>query len=170
MRSFQRRSHPRSSHRSRDEICSERTCHSAGGVAYRCIEQDDGKALVQVALIATARGRRWQLPKGRLRPGERARDAAVREVWEETGLRTVVEGFLRCIEFTYTDTYRRRVPEQVFKKVDVYLLRVVGGALSDRSAEVDGVLWCTPEEAIDRLTFPSEQECIRSALRFWPQR
>ncbi|RME65063.1 MAG: NUDIX hydrolase [Caldilineae bacterium] len=164
-----RRAGPEGGKTNNKTACSERTCHSAGGVAYRCIETPGApKPQVQIALIATAGGRRWQLPKGRLRPGEHPRQAAVREVWEETGLRTVVESFLRCIEFTYLDTYRRRMPERVHKKVDIYLLRVVGGVLTDRSREVEGVRWCTPQEALERLTHPNEQDCIRRALHFWP--
>ncbi|MFZ1752869.1 MAG: NUDIX domain-containing protein, partial [Caldilineaceae bacterium] len=122
---------------------------------------------VEVALIATAGGNRWQLPKGRLEPGEGAVEAAIREVEEETGLRTVVEIFLRTVEYSYTDTYRREVPETVHKRVDFYLLRVVGGELSDLSFEVDGVIWTTPEDALNRLTFAGERACVRQALEHW---
>lgn len=145
-----------------------RRSYSAGGVAYRPAQVgDDCAGGVQVALIATARGSRWQLPKGRLEPGEEAVQAAVREVEEETGLRTVVEMFLHSVEYSYTDTYRRIVPETVHKRVDFYLLRVVGGELSDLSFEVDGVIWTTPEDALHRLTFAGERECVRQALEHW---
>lgn len=145
-----------------------RRSHSAGGVAFRRVEIGEGSGGgVQVALIATAGGNRWQLPKGRLEPGEEAVQAAIREVEEETGLRTVVEIFLRSVEYSYTDTYQRDVPETVHKRVDFYLLRVVGGELSDLSFEVDGVIWTTPEDALQRLTFVGEQECIRQALEHW---
>ena len=145
-----------------------RQSYSAGGVAYRLVEIGDSSAGgVQVALIATARGSRWQLPKGRLEPGEEAVQAAIREVEEETGLQTVVEMFLHSVEYSYTDTYRRVVPETVYKRVDFYLLRVVGGELSDLSFEVDGVIWTTPEDALRRLTFAGERECVRQALEHW---
>ena len=145
-----------------------RRSYSAGGVAYRLVEIGDGGAGgVQVALIATARGSRWQLPKGRLEPGEEAVQAAIREVEEETGLQTVVEMFLHSVEYSYTDTYQRAIPEIVHKRVDFYLLRVVGGELSDLSFEVDGVIWTTPEDALNRLTFAGERECVRQALEHW---
>ncbi len=38
--------------------------------------------------------RRWSLPGGRLERGERLEEAVVREIWEETGLRTEVERLL----------------------------------------------------------------------------
>ena len=145
-----------------------RQSYSAGGVAYRLLDRaEGGAACVQVALIATAQGSRWQLPKGRLEPGEEAVQAAIREVEEETGLQTVVEIFLHSVEYSYTDTYRRIVPETVHKRVDFYLLRVVGGELSALSFEVDNVIWTTPEEALARLTFAGERECVRQALEHW---
>src|SRR5690606_11539895 len=118
--------------------------HSAGGVAYRLApnHNDTGANTVQVALIATNQGRRWQLPKGRLEPEEKSLDAALREVHEETGLITCYEAFLKTIEYHYLDTYSRHIPELVIKQVDFYLLRVVEGELNSLSYEVDDVAWC----------------------------
>jgi 8-oxo-dGTP pyrophosphatase MutT (NUDIX family) len=137
-------------------------------VAYRTIPPQEGQVgLIQVALIATSGGRRWQLPKGRLEADEEPITAAIREVQEETGLLTVYEAFLKTIEYHYVDTYSRYIPELVIKRVDFYLLQVVGGELSDQSFEVDDVAWFTPAEALALLTFPSEQECIQLAQEYW---
>ena len=43
-------------------------------------------------------GQRWYLPAGRVEPGERITDAAVRETQEETGVPIVLEGVLRIEE------------------------------------------------------------------------
>jgi 8-oxo-dGTP pyrophosphatase MutT (NUDIX family) len=146
-----------------------RRSHSAGGVAYRLAPSRNGteKGAVEVALIATNQGRRWQLPKGRLEPGEVPVDAAIREVKEETGLITVYEKFLKTVEYRYVDTYSKDLPELVIKQVDFFLLRVVGGTLTNRCIEVDDVGWHTPAEAITQLTFESEQECIELAQEHW---
>lgn len=143
-----------------------RRSHSAGGVAYQ-IAPESGNGTVQIALIATNQGERWQLPKGRLEPGEEPLEAAIREVLEETGLVTEHEAFLKTIEYRYVDTYSRVVPELVIKRVDFYLLRVVGGNLNSNSYEVDDVAWRTPVEALTQLTFTSEQECVRLAQEHW---
>jgi 8-oxo-dGTP pyrophosphatase MutT (NUDIX family) len=140
---------------------STRRDHSSGGVAYsRTAEGED----YQVALIATRGWKRWQLPKGSVEPQETSEQAAIREVEEEVGLHTTPEKFLRTIEYWYWDTYRRATPELVHKTVDFYLLRVVSGAISDASHEVDGAAWFDLEQAIERLTFQGEAEVVRLAL------
>lgn len=143
-----------------------RRSHSAGGVAYQ-IAPTNGQSNIQIALIATNQNQRWQLPKGRLEPGEDPLQAAIREVHEETGLETVHEAFLTTIEYRYIDTYSRVIPELVIKQVDFYLLRVVGGYLNSNSYEVDDVAWYSPLEALTQLTFQTEQECVRLAQEHW---
>src|SRR5579872_2898239 len=55
--------------------------HSSGGVVIR---ERDGKR--ELLVIRPAGTDRWQLPKGRVDPGETAREAALREVREEGGV------------------------------------------------------------------------------------
>lgn len=141
-----------------------RHSHSAGGVAYRRRAGDAGKVF-EVALIATdPDGRRWQLPKGRLYPSEKPLAAALREVEEETGLETEYKSFLKTVHYAYLDTYARVVPERVHKRVDFYLLHVVGGRLSDASIEVEKVEWVATEEALGRLAYEGERDCIKLAI------
>lgn len=136
---------------------------SAGGVSYRRAVGPDGKERIEVALIATRGGRRWQLPKGSREMDESSLQTAIREVHEEVGLLTENEGFLQAIDYWYWDTYRKEIPELVHKEVDFYLLRVVGGELSDSSYEVDAVGWFTLEHALSALTFEGEREVLRLA-------
>lgn len=139
---------------------------SAGGVAYRRVAVEKGAPgeIIEVALIATRGGRRWQLPKGSREANESSLQTAMREVHEEVGLLTKSDGFLKTIDYWYWDTYRKEVAELVHKSVDFYLLRVVGGVLSDSSYEVDGVGWFTLERAIRVLTFAGEREVAQLAL------
>jgi 8-oxo-dGTP pyrophosphatase MutT (NUDIX family) len=156
---------------------------SAGGVAYRRVAVTEGGATVtgatvtsatetnageggteiEVALIATRGGRRWQLPKGSREVNESSLQTAMREVHEEVGLLTADEGFLKSIDYWYWDTYRKDVPELVHKQVDFYLLRVVGGVLNDSSYEVDAVGWFTLDRARHALTFVGEREVLEMA-------
>jgi 8-oxo-dGTP pyrophosphatase MutT (NUDIX family) len=49
---------------------------------------------------------RWDLPKGMADPGEAPRDAAVREAWEEAGLRLPADALLDLGEFAYLPAKR----------------------------------------------------------------
>lgn len=131
---------------------------SAGGVAYR-----RAAGSVQIALIATRGGARWQLPKGTCELAESPLETAIREVAEEVGLDTEHQAFLKTIDYWYWDTYRKQIPDLVHKSVDFFLLRVVGGVLSDACHEVDGAGWFTVEDALRQLTFSGEAEVVRLA-------
>jgi 8-oxo-dGTP diphosphatase len=133
---------------------------SAGGVAYR---RSSTGGEIEIALIATHGGQRWQLPKGSREAQETSIETAIREVEEEVGLLTRHEAFLQTIDYWYWDTHRKDVPELVHKTVDFYLLRVVGGKLSDTCYEVDAVGWFSFEEAQAMLTFSGELEVMKLA-------
>lgn len=133
--------------------------HSAGGVAYQRSQAGE----VEIAVIATRGGTRWQLPKGTCENGESSQATALREVQEEVGLSTVCEGFIKTIEYWYWDTYRKDSPELVHKLVDFYLLRVTGGSLSDACSEVDSAAWFTLEQAAELLSFTGEREVVQEA-------
>jgi 8-oxo-dGTP pyrophosphatase MutT (NUDIX family) len=135
-----------------------RNDYSAGGVAYRRAGDD-----VEIALIATRSGTRWQLPKGTCESGETSEQTALREVAEEVGLTTSCEAFLQSIDYWYWDTYRKETPELVHKRVDFYLLRVTGGELTDNSIEVDSTAWFRLNDALDVLTFLGERDVVRAA-------
>ena len=96
---------------------------------------DDGVTGPRAALIGRTdrRGRLlWSLPKGHIEEGETPEDAAVREVAEETGIIGEVVAPLGIIDFWFVAEGRR-----VHKTVHHFLLRAIGGALSDADVEVD---------------------------------
>ena len=71
----------------------------AGGVVYR-----EKNGAVQYLLIqATSNPDEWVLPKGHIEPGESPQNAAVREVWEETGCWARVEEWIEDVRFASPD-------------------------------------------------------------------
>jgi 8-oxo-dGTP pyrophosphatase MutT (NUDIX family) len=68
----------------------------------------------------------WALPKGRIDPGERAEETALREVAEETGARGRSLGKLGDTRYVFTWD-----GERIFKIVSFFLIRYEGGRLGD---------------------------------------
>lgn len=135
----------------------ERREVSAGGVVYR----RSGET-IEVALIRT--GKRWGLPKGHVEPGEGVQEAACREVLEETGLEGEVIEKLGDISYRYA--YKKASGElvRVFKRVHFYLLRWSKGKVHGHDYEVDEARWLGVEEALEKITYPTEQKMMRHAL------
>jgi len=135
----------------------ERRELSAGGIVYR-----RSAGTIEVALIRT--GKRWGLPKGHVEEGEGIQDAACREVLEETGLEGEVIGKLGDISYRYT--YKKAAGElvRVFKRVHFYLLRWSKGEVHGHDYEVDEARWFGLEDALEKLTYPTEQKMIRHAM------
>jgi ADP-ribose pyrophosphatase YjhB (NUDIX family) len=102
----------------------------------------------------------WSLPKGHLEVGETAEQAAVREVAEETGIDGEVLGILGTIDFWFVAEGRR-----VHKTVHHFLLRAVGGELSDSDIEVTEVAWVPLRDIVDRLAYSDERDLVGHAYR-----
>jgi 8-oxo-dGTP pyrophosphatase MutT (NUDIX family) len=129
---------------------------SAGGVVYRRIDGD-----VEVALAArrTRRGQlAWGLPKGAIEEGERAEDAALREVREETGLDAEIETSLGDIRYFYVWEQTR-----VRKRVHFFLMRATGGDVSQHDHEMEDVRWFPLPEAIRKAAYRGERDVLERA-------
>ena len=145
----------RSAHRPRHTLpLVEET--SAGGLV---VQVTAGTA--EVALIArhNRAGRlEWCLPKGHPENGETLSETAVREVAEETGIIGEVVAPLGIIDFWFVADGRR-----VHKTVHHFLLRAIGGALSDADIEVTEVAWVPLDELSGRLAYADERALVERA-------
>jgi 8-oxo-dGTP pyrophosphatase MutT (NUDIX family) len=138
---------------------------SAGGVVVRAV---DGR--VEVAAIRPAgKPSVWALPKGNIGEGERAEEAAAREVEEETGIRATPVAKLGHVRYTYSHR-----GERIFKIVTFFLFRYVSGKLGDlkreHAHEVAEVRWLPLTDATKLLTYGGEREMARAALAIMEER
>lgn len=102
----------------------------------------------------------WSLPKGHLEDGETLEQAAVREVAEETGIQGLIIGTLGTIDFWFVVEGRR-----IHKTVHHYLMRAVGGELSDEDIEVTEVAWFPLPDIAHQLAYSDERGLLDEASR-----
>jgi 8-oxo-dGTP pyrophosphatase MutT (NUDIX family) len=105
------------------------------------------------------------LPKGLVDPGEKPEQTAIREVWEETGLRATMVSKLTDIKYVYVRSWGDR--QRVFKIVTFYLLRYESGEIDEISPEmrieVRRALWIPLEEARGKLAYRGERQVVQQA-------
>jgi 8-oxo-dGTP pyrophosphatase MutT (NUDIX family) len=112
----------------------------------------------KAALIARRdrRGRLiWSLPKGHIEAGETPEDAAVREVFEETGIHGSIVASLGTIDFWFMAENQR-----IHKTVHHYLLDAEDLVLSDADSEVAEVAWVPLDEVAGRLRYADERRLL----------
>jgi 8-oxo-dGTP pyrophosphatase MutT (NUDIX family) len=117
---------------------------------------------IRVAMIATRGRSRWGLPKGAPTGDETTEQAALREVWEETGLRGEIVALLDRIEYFF-----RANDKLIRKEVDFYLMRYAEGELRPQLSEVDDCEWVELAEAISRASFESEKRILSMVGAVW---
>ena len=151
---------------------------SAGGVVVR---NDDGgwsMAVIELPFDAsstsvtkTTRPKSKPvvcLPKGLVDPGEKALQAALREVREETGITAEPITKLADIKYVYVRSWGDK--QRVFKVVSFYLLRYKSGTIDDISAdmriEVGRAKWIPLDDAPKLLAYTGEKQMARKALEY----
>lgn len=97
----------------------------------------------------------WSLPKGHIEEGETPEQAAIREVGEETGIKSEIVRTLGVIDFWFMASGKR-----IHKTVHHFLFTEVGGRLAPQVTEVDDVKWFPIEEIVNKLAYPDERKLI----------
>ncbi|RMI34083.1 NUDIX hydrolase [Nocardia stercoris] len=134
---------------------------SAGGLV---VDGLDGPAALRCAALIGRTDRRgrllWSLPKGHIEEGETAEQTAVREVAEETGINGEVVEELGSIDYWFVTEGRR-----VHKTVHHFLMRSLGGELTDADVEVTEVAWVPLTELESKLAYADERRLAEVANR-----
>jgi 8-oxo-dGTP pyrophosphatase MutT (NUDIX family) len=108
------------------------------------------------------------LPKGLVDPGEKAFEAAVREVYEETGVTADPVAKLGDSKYIYSRTWGDG--RRVFKIVSFYLMLYRSGRINHITAamriEVARARWIRLEDGPKLLGYTGEKQMARRALEY----
>jgi 8-oxo-dGTP diphosphatase len=115
---------------------------AAGGIVLRPTKPP------LIAVVRLRKGNEWVLPKGKLDDGETPRDAAMREVLEETGHDVSVHEFLGTLAY---DLGGRS------KIVHYWRMETSGRPTRDLMNDVRAVEWLPLEAAVERLSREHER-------------
>ena len=124
----------------------DRTTDSAGAIVFR----NDTVLMIRV-------GSRWSFPKGHLEPGETARQAAVRETREETGISAELLTDMPIAVPSARPENRRRVW--------FFPARYLEGERKPQLDEISEAAWVDIWDAAKRITFAPDREAFLKACK-----
>lgn len=123
---------------------------AAGGIVWRETENQQ-----EIVIVHRHKHNDWSLPKGKLTSGETWKEAALREVMEETGWRVHLNEFAGTISYMCKG------------KPKVVLFWHMDGDREEPSlmnGEVDQVRWLPVEEALEVLDYDDEKQLLLSEV------
>lgn len=131
---------------------------SAGIVVYRFGEDN-----TRTYLLLQYPGKYWDLPKGKLEPGEKWLEAALRETKEETGLDLHMH---EDFEYSYTYTFNDFRGNKIEKTVVFFVGKAEQDSSVTLSFEHIDYLWLPYEQAKLQIHFENVKNLISEVEDF----
>ena len=143
---------------------------SAGALVLRHMQNQWWAAVIEPGREGEPEDRRHviALPKGNLDPGEKPQETALREVYEETGLRVRAITKLADIKYVYSRKWQDNA--KIFKVVSFFLMKYQSGQIGDikpeMQHEVRRAWWMPLEEACSKLSYGGEKDVAKKAMEY----
>jgi len=128
---------------------------SAGGVVFI----DD-----KVVILQRRSNSNWILPKGHVEEGETDKEAAVREVYEETHLNATPVCKVGETRYQFTINSCKKIDKRV-----QYYLMVSKTKKVKTEVYFSFYLVVSPKKALKLLTFPQDKDVLRNAWKKWEE-
>ena len=123
---------------------------SSGGVVQ------DGAKLLLVKVENLEGKLAWTFPKGHIEKGEKAPDAALREVEEETGYRCAIVKPFDKVQYWF-----KREGQLVKKAVTWFLMKPIEKTGTHDAEEILDVRWVPWDEAETLVTYKSDKQILK---------
>ena len=143
---------------------------SSGAVVLRHMKSQWWAAVIEPGREGEPEDRKnvIALPKGNIDSGEKPLETAIREVYEETGLRVRAVTKLGDIKYVYVRRWSDSA--KVFKIVSFFLMKYASGQIGDikpnMKHEVRRAYWLALDQAAATLSYSGEKEMAKKALEF----
>ena len=127
-------------------------------VGVSTVVHHDGKVLLVERSKPPWQGR-WSLPGGHVEWGETLRDAAVREVLEETGVTIAILGLVDTIDVINRD---EGGAVRSHYALTVFLGRLISG-VPQPGSDAAAVMWADPAQLMELPLLPGTREAVQRA-------
>ena len=145
---------------------------SGGGVVYKKFPISNSQFLTKWLVVQHSGHKGWIFPKGLAEEGESLKEAAVREVGEEAGIKARVLEKIGNINFFFWKPIKEGSEEKqkVFQTATFYLMEYVSGDTKDHGWETSEAVWLPYKKARERLSFKSSKEILDKAKKILEKR
>lgn len=99
----------------------------------------------------------WGIPKGHIEKGETEKEAAIREVIEETGIQSEI-----ISDFRETITYSPK--SNVLKDVVFFIGKALNYNIKPQLSEIQQVKWVEVTQGFNLITHATEKELLKKAI------
>jgi len=127
---------------------------SCGAVIYRTMDE-----IIEFLCISHRNDGHWGFPKGHVEKNESEEQTAVREVFEETGLKvTLMDGFRVSVEYL--------IKKETMKEVVFFLAEEKYQTVNIEVDEIVDYKWLNFEHTKQLLSYKSSKEVLKQAYEF----
>jgi len=129
----------------------DRAVYAAGGLVWRVVEDK-----LRILLIHRTKYRDVTLPKGKVDPGEMLAETAVREIFEETGIRVSLGAPVGVSRYTMANRKQKVVHYWAAEATE----DAVRASVFVPNREIAALEWVSVKKARARLSYPVDVEIL----------
>lgn len=116
----------------------------------------------QILLIKHSNSGHWSFPKGHVEAGETEVETAMREIFEETGVKADID-----TRFREVVTYSPK--KDVIKDVIYFFATTEDYNTVKQESEVSEIMWSDISKAIKCVSYKNDKALVTKAIRFYKQ-